>query len=61
LSQMPAGRRRELAENSRRRIDQWGPGAFAAGMRQAVEVALRRPAPKASLWDKLLLRLLLQL
>jgi 1,2-diacylglycerol 3-alpha-glucosyltransferase len=61
LSHMPAGRRRELAENSRRRIDQWGPGAFAAGMRQAVEVALRRPAPKASLWDKLLLRLLLQL
>jgi 1,2-diacylglycerol 3-alpha-glucosyltransferase len=61
LSQMPAGRRRELAEDSFIRIDRWGPGAFAAGMRQAVEVALGRPAPKASLWDKLLLRLLVQL
>ena len=61
LSQMSAGKRRELAENSRRRIDRWGPETFAAGMRQAVEVALRRPAPKASLADKLLLRLLVHL
>jgi glycosyltransferase involved in cell wall biosynthesis len=58
LSQMPAGRRQELAECSRRRVDQWGPEAFAAGMRKAVEVALRRPAPKASLADKLMLSFL---
>ena len=61
LSRMSAVRRRELAENSRRRIDQWGPEAFSTGMQQAIEVALRRPGPKASLADKLLLRLLVHL
>jgi 1,2-diacylglycerol 3-alpha-glucosyltransferase len=61
FSQMSAGRRREMAENSSKRIDQWGPGAFAGGMLQAIEVALPRPAPKASLADKLLLRLLAHL
>lgn len=58
LNLMPVWWRLELAESSRRRIDQWGPGAFAAGMYKAVEIALRRPAPKASLADNLLLRFL---
>jgi glycosyltransferase involved in cell wall biosynthesis len=59
LSRMSAGLRREFAESGRRRVEGFGPGAFAAGMGSAVEVALRRPARKASLADKLMLSFLM--
>lgn len=44
---------------SRRIIGHWGPERFAAGLRDAVETALKTPARKAGLLDRLLLKLLL--
>jgi hypothetical protein len=43
---------------SRRIIGHWGPERFAAGLRDAVETALKTPARKAGLLDRLLVKLL---
>ena len=43
---------------SRRIVSHWGPERFAAGLRDAVETALKTPARKAGLLDRLLLKLL---
>jgi glycosyltransferase involved in cell wall biosynthesis len=48
-----------FAESSREIISEWGAGRFADGLKQAVECALKNPRPKATLIDRLLLKLLL--
>lgn len=48
-----------MGQASREIISQWGPERFASGLRDAVELALKLPRPRATLLDKLLLRLLL--
>jgi glycosyltransferase involved in cell wall biosynthesis len=44
---------------SQRLIADWGTERFASGLRDAVAVALNNPRPRAGLFDRLLLRLLL--
>jgi hypothetical protein len=39
----------------RRIIADWGPERFADGLMRAVAVALRRPLPRASAFDRALL------
>lgn len=41
-------------------ISAWGPERFAAGLRDAVDAALKQPRPRAGWLDKLLLNLLLR-
>ena len=49
----------EFGAASQRIISAWGPDRFAAGLSQAVNAALNVPPPRASLLDRLLLKLLL--
>ena len=44
---------------SQRLIAKWGAEQFGSGLRDAVAVALKKPRPRAGLFDRLLLRLLL--
>jgi glycosyltransferase involved in cell wall biosynthesis len=53
---MTDGQRRALGEASRHIIAHWGPDRFADGLMQAVEAAMSRPPPMASLFDRALLR-----
>jgi glycosyltransferase involved in cell wall biosynthesis len=48
-----------FGDASREIVSNWGPERFAAGLNQAVEMALRVPAPKATLLDRMLLKGLL--
>ena len=50
----------DFGRASRRIISGWGPEKFAAGLRDAVAVALENPRPGAGLVDRLLLSLLLR-
>ena len=47
--------RRALGEASRQIIAHWGPERFADGLMQAVQAAVSRPPPRASLSDRALL------
>jgi glycosyltransferase involved in cell wall biosynthesis len=49
----------QFGSASRGIIADWGPDRFASGLQQAVDVALKTPRPRATLVDRLLLRLLL--
>lgn len=49
----------EFGLASQRIISAWGPDRFAAGLAEAVSVALKTPPPRARWFDRLLLRLLL--
>jgi 1,2-diacylglycerol 3-alpha-glucosyltransferase len=49
------GARAAMGEASRRIVADWGPERFAAGMMQAVEAGMSRPAPYASSFDQALL------
>jgi 1,2-diacylglycerol 3-alpha-glucosyltransferase len=51
-------RRRSMGRASLARIGEWGPNRFAAGLRQAVECALRVGPPPQRPLDGLILRLL---
>jgi 1,2-diacylglycerol 3-alpha-glucosyltransferase len=55
VAAMPDGQRDEMAEAGHRIIADWGPERFADGLVQAVQVALRRPPPRVSLFDRALL------
>lgn len=48
-----------MGQASRRMVAEWGPERFAEGLRGAVEVALKSPAPPAGWMERLLLKLLL--
>jgi glycosyltransferase involved in cell wall biosynthesis len=48
-----------LGNASRQIISNWSPDRFAQGLKDAVDMALKSPPPKAGLMDRLLLRLLL--
>jgi glycosyltransferase involved in cell wall biosynthesis len=47
--------RRAMGEAGRSIVADWGPERFAGGLMQAVEAAMRRPAPQASWLDRALL------
>jgi glycosyltransferase involved in cell wall biosynthesis len=47
-----------MGQASRKIAADWGPEQFAAGMKNAVEAALKNPRPTANLVDRWLLRLL---
>jgi glycosyltransferase involved in cell wall biosynthesis len=55
VAAMTDAQRRALGEASRHIIAHWGPERFAEGLIQAVEAAMSRPPPKASLLDQALL------
>ena len=48
-----------MAAASRRIIADWGPGRFASGLQEAVEMALRVTPPRATGFDRLLMKALL--
>jgi glycosyltransferase involved in cell wall biosynthesis len=48
-----------MAAASRRIIADWGPGRFASGLQEAVEMALRVTPPRATGFDRLLVKALL--
>jgi glycosyltransferase involved in cell wall biosynthesis len=52
---MTDGQREAMAEAGRRIVAEWGPERFAGGLMQAVEVATRRPPPRAAWFDQTLL------
>lgn len=58
MSLLPAMKRGTLGANSQRQISRFGPEAFAAGMQQAIDAALGQTRRKASLLDRVLLKLL---
>ena len=47
-----------MGEAGRRIVADWGPERFADGLMQAVELAVSRPRPQASVFDQTLLRAL---
>jgi glycosyltransferase involved in cell wall biosynthesis len=55
IAAMTDAQRRALGEASRHIIAHWGPDRFAHGLMQAVEAAMSRPLPNASLLDRGLL------
>jgi glycosyltransferase involved in cell wall biosynthesis len=58
-ARMPSANLHIMGQASRSVIFEWGPRRFAAGLQASVDMALASPQPRASLLDKLLLRLLL--
>jgi glycosyltransferase involved in cell wall biosynthesis len=52
VATMTEAQRRAMGRAGRRRIARWGPGRFADGLMRAVDVALRRPPPRASWLDR---------
>jgi glycosyltransferase involved in cell wall biosynthesis len=58
VAEMEPARRAQMGARSRELIAQWGTERFASGLTQAVETALRVATPRATLLDRLLLRVL---
>ena len=50
----------DFGEASRHLVSAWGPERFAAGLRDAVAVALKNPRPRLGWLDRALLRLMLR-
>jgi glycosyltransferase involved in cell wall biosynthesis len=55
----PACNRTAMGQASRERVQRWGPDAFARGLQNAVQTALRGPTPRISLLDHAMLRALI--
>jgi 1,2-diacylglycerol 3-alpha-glucosyltransferase len=58
VATMSEEQRQAMGQASQRLIAGWGPERFADGLMHAVEAAMRRPLPRASLFDQLLLGVL---
>jgi glycosyltransferase involved in cell wall biosynthesis len=58
VAAMTDGQRHAMGAVGRRIIADWGPERFAEGLMKAVEAAVSRPSPKASWFDRALLRAL---
>lgn len=59
LSSMTEDERRQMGMASREIISRWGPETFARNLAKAIETALASPPPRATLFDKALLRALM--
>jgi glycosyltransferase involved in cell wall biosynthesis len=55
LAAMPREQLADMGNAGREIISHWGPDRFAAGLRQAVELALRLPRPRPTALDRMLL------
>jgi 1,2-diacylglycerol 3-alpha-glucosyltransferase len=60
MSAIPATDLEVMGRTSQKIIGRWPPERFAQGLAQAVEMALAVPLPKPTLFDRLLLELLLR-
>jgi glycosyltransferase involved in cell wall biosynthesis len=60
ISSLPPQEMIAMGQASSRIIADWGPERFANGLCEAVEVASSAPAPRASQFDRLLLKALLE-
>jgi 1,2-diacylglycerol 3-alpha-glucosyltransferase len=58
VAAMTEEQRQAMGRAGQRIIADWGPERFADGLMHAVEVAVSRPPPKSSLFDRTLLRAL---
>ena len=52
VAAMTDGQRAAMGEAGRRIVADWGPERFANGLMQAVELAVSRPRPQASVLDQ---------
>jgi glycosyltransferase involved in cell wall biosynthesis len=55
VAAMTDGQRAAMGEAGRRIVADWGPERFANGLMRAVELAVSRPRPQASVFDQTLL------